>query len=444
MKIVIIGGVAAGMSAAAKAKREDPNLDVVVFEQTDTVSYGACGLPYYVSGLNPYPDRLLIRSPEEFAKQGIVLRRRCQALSLDAAAKTVTMRNLDTGEEWAEGYDRLMIATGADAIRPKSLPGVDLPGVHALKTLADGLALRKSVEAGGRVIVVGGGAIGIEMAESLQTASMDVQVIEAAPRILLPFDEDISSFLLSRMTELGIPVHLNEPVQEILGRDGKAVGVRTSHGDYPADIVIMALGVRPATGFLQGSGIALAQNGAIEVDRFQRSNLPDVYAAGDCAMVYNRVEERNVYLALGTVANRCGRLAGINMAGGNASFPGCLGSAAISVGGWEAGRTGMGEATARELLGNVTTSLIQTDDLPPYYPGGTPLWIKLICEGSSKRIVGGQAVGPKGAVLRIDALAAAITMGMTAPELYMADFCYAPPFSRAWDPLNIAAGAVKD
>lgn len=443
MKIVIIGGVAAGMSAASKAKRVDPSLDVVVFEQTDTVSYGACGLPYYVSGLNIDADKLLIRSPEEFAEQGIALHRRCRALSLDPAAKKVYMRNLDTGQEWAESYDRLMIATGAEAIRPASLPGIDSPGAHVLKSFADGLALRRAVKAGGRVVVVGGGAIGIEVAESLRATGIAVQIIEAASRILLPFDEEISRFLLSRLTERDVPVHLDEPVQEIWEENGRAAGVRTSRGEYPADIVILALGVRPATGFLKGSGIALAPNGAIEVDRFQRSNLPDVYAAGDCAMVYNRVENRNVYLALGTVANRCGRLAGENMAGGNASFPGCLGSAAISVCGWEAGRTGMGEATARELLGEVSTSFIQTDDLPAYYPGATPIWIKLICEAGTKRIVRGQAVGPKGAVLRVDALAAAITMDMTAPDLYMADFCYAPPFSRAWDPLNIAGGAVK-
>lgn len=444
MKIVILGGVAAGMSAAAKAKRVDPSCEVLVFEKTDTVSYGACGLPYFVSGLNTDPEKLLVRSPEQFALDGIDLHHNCQVISLNHSAKSVLVRDLLTGKEWEEPYDKLLIATGADAIRPSSITGIHLPGVYVLKTLADGFALRHAVKKGKKVLVVGGGSIGIEVAEGLHAAGMDVRVVEAAPRILMPFDPEISELLMQRLTEQGLPLYLNEGVEAILEKDGKAAGIRTSRGEYEGDVVLMALGVRPATAFLQESGIHMARNGAIEVDRYMRSSLPDVYAAGDCAMVYNRAENRNVYLALGTVANRCGRLAGENMAGGDAEFPGCLGSAAISVAGWEAARTGMGEETARELLGDdVETSLIQTDDLPPYYPGGSHLCIKLICEKSSKRILGGQAAGAKGAVLRVHALTAGITMGMTTKDLALADFSYAPPFSRVWDPLNIAARTLQ-
>ena len=444
MKVVILGGVAAGMSAASKLKRLDPQAEVTVYEQGRYVSYGACGLPYYASGLNEDYTKMLIRTPEEFAQMGVDVRLHHQAVRVSPKDKTVLVRNLADGGMLVDRYDKLMIATGAKAIRPR-LPGGELEGVHTLKTLADGLALREALEGKSRVVVVGGGYIGVEVAETLRGAGKEVRLIEAAPSILAPFDPPIRAQLQRRMVEHGIGLHTGEPLKAILpGPDGRSVGgVATERGKYPADLVVLALGVRPNTDFLTDTGIRRLQNGAIEVDREMRTSLPDVYAAGDCASVYHRGEARNVYLALGTVANKCGRIAGENMLGRHVRFDGCLGSSAISVCGLEAARTGMSEAAARELYGDVTVADIETHDRAPYYPNPTPLLVRLVCEKRSRRILGGQAVGEKGAVLRVDALAVAITAGLTAPELGGLDFCYAPPFAEVWDALNIAGNAVK-
>lgn len=442
MRIIIVGGVAAGMSAAAKAKRVDPSAEVVVFEKGETVSYGACGLPYLVAGVTDDPDLLLVRTIEQFAKLDIAVHIKHQVLSVSPQAHTIQVRNLATGQTRTEAYDRLMIATGATPVMP-NLPGMGLPGVYALKTLEDGVALRDAVQDSAEVVVAGGGYIGIEVAETLRSAGRKITIVEAAPHILSNFEPEIREKLARRMEQQGIDIRLSTPVQGIVEKNGVAAGVRTAAGNIPADVVVMALGIRPATAFLKDSGIALAENGAIQVDRRQRTNLPSIYAAGDCATVYNRVEDRNVWSPLATVANKCGRIAGENMAGGNVQFDGCLGSGAVAVCGWEAARTGMGEDTARQLVGQVTTTFIEANDRPRYYPGQTPIWIKLICEKTSGRILGGQAAGPKGAVLRVDTLAAAITMGMDAKTLGFTDFCYAPPFAEPWDALNIAGNTVK-
>ena len=445
MRIVVLSGGAAGMSAAAKAKRLSPDAEVVVYEQGGFVSYGACGLPYYVSGLNPDYTKMLIRSPEEFQRQGVQVHLYHQALRVSPADKTVLIRNLTDGGMLVEHYDKLMLATGARAIVPR-LPGVELPGVHTLKTLDDGLTLQKNLEGKRQIVVVGGGYIGVEVAESLRGSGREVRLIEAAPDILAPFDPPIREILRRQMEEAGIAVHTGEALRAILpNADGFAVGgVETAAGTYLADLVVLALGVRPCTAFLEGTGIRRMKNGAIEVDREMRTSIPDIYATGDCACVYNRIEERKVYSALGTVANKCGRIAGENMLGAHVRFDGCLGSSAISVCGMEAARTGMGEATARELFGeDVSVVDVQTHDRAPYYPDPTPLLIRLICQKRSRRILGGQAVGRKGAVLRVGSLAMAITGGLTAPELGMSDLCYAPPFAEVWDALNVAGNAVK-
>ena len=444
MRMLIIGGVAAGMSAASKIRRVKPDAQIVVLEKGNEVSYGACGLPYYVAGLNDDANRMRIRRAESFIAQGIDVRLRHHAMRISVKDKTVWVRDLETDTLYVEPYDKLLIATGAEAIVPP-FPGKDLRGVHCLKTLEDGIRLKEAIAQAHHIAVIGGGYIGVEVAESLRETGREVRLIEAAPRILAPFDVEIAEKLHAAMTEAGISVHTNERLSEVLSDSSGCVsGIKTTTGEYLADIVVMALGVRPATQFVQDTGIQCMPNGAIMTDRYMCTNLPDIYAAGDCAAVYSCIEEALVYSALGTVANKCGRIAGENMAGGHTRFHGCLGSSAISVCGLEAGRTGLGEERARELYGeNVTALVIESHDRPPYYPDATPLWVKLICEKRSRRILGGQVAGQKGAVLRVDALAVAITSGMTAPELGGTDLCYAPPFAEVWDALNIAGNAVK-
>ena len=445
MNILIIAGVAAGMSAAAKVRRMDPSAKIVVLEQGETVSYGACGLPYFVSGLNPDPDKLIARSIDTFTRQGIAVLPGHQALGVDPARQQVRVLHRETGREWDEPYDKLLLATGAAAITP-ALPGAHLPGVYTLKTMADGLALQRAVQQGAtRVVVAGGGYIGVEIAETLRGAGLSVCLAEAGPHIMGGFDAELRDMLLQRLVQGGVKVRLNSPIEEIMAdENGHACGVRTQSGTCPADFVVLALGIRPATGFLQGTGIQLAKNGAIVVNRRQQASLPNVYAAGDCALAWSLVQETFVYSPLGTVANRCGRIAGENLAGGQAEFAGCLGSAAILVCGLQAGRTGLGEDAARQKYGDdVQTVLVQDTDHPAYYPGAAPLHVKLVCQKSTGRLLGGQTAGEKGAALRCQTLAMAITCGATAAQLGFADLGYAPPFSKAWDALNIAGNAVK-
>lgn len=445
MKIIVIGGVAAGMSAASKIRRLDKEADVVVYEQGTFLSYGACGLPYYAAGINPDYRNMIARTQQEFEQLGITVRTQCQVIKVIPEEKTIFVRNLATGDVFFDIYDKLLIATGAKAFVPQ-ISGTNLKQVHVLKTMEDGFRLRESIAElkESHVVVVGGGYIGIEVAETLKSVGKTVEVIEGADRILATFDSEIEKILREHLEEIGIRLHLGERLQEIHQRaDGNVDGVVTDKGFHKADIVVLAMGVRPATDFLKGTGIRLYSNGAVWVDREMRSSIPDIYAAGDCATVYSFIEEEQTYIALGTTANKCGRIAGENMLGKHIKYVGTLGSAAIKAGELEAARTGLSEAAAGALKIDYNVSFIKTTDHAVYYPGSEPLWIKVICEKRSRRILGAQAVGRKGAVLRIDVFASAIMNRMTAPELGMTDFCYAPPFAGVWDAVNIAANAVK-
>lgn len=294
------------------------------------------------------------------------------------------------------------------------------------------------------VVVIGGGYIGIEVAETLMSVGKQVRVIEFADQILRSFDSEITEIAREHLIQKGVKLHLAEKMEEIADDgNGNVSGVKTNKGYYEADMVVLALGIRPATEFLKSSGIRLFTNGAVVTDREMRTSIPDIYAAGDCAMVYNLIEQDYVYIALGTTANKCGRIAGDNILGGHTKYIGTLGSAAIKIGDMEAARTGMSEETVKEHNIPYAVSFIKAADHAAYFPNPTPIWMKLICEKNTGKMLGAQAIGYKGAVLRIDVMAAAITSGMTAAETGMTDFCYAPPFAGVWDVMNIAANAVK-
>lgn len=445
MKVIIIGGVAAGMSAASKMKRIDSQAEVIVYEKGSFLSYGACGLPYYAAGLNDDYRKMIARTQEEFEAAGIEIHTKCQAMKVIPQEKAVFVKNLETGKMFLDSYDKLLIATGASAVVP-DIPGTNLRGVHFLKTMEDGFLLKEMVKHSEiqNIVIAGGGYIGIEAAETLNAAGKNVRVIEAAGRILKPFDDEIEKIIREHLEQKGIKMHLGERLREIeSSQNGTVTGVKTDEDSYQADLVLLALGIRPASEVLKGTGVRTLGNGAILVDREMRTSLPDIYAAGDCASVYSFIEETDTYIALGTNANKCGRIAGENILGGHTKYMGTLGSAAIKAGDLEAARTGMSETTAKELGIEYTDVFVKNFDHAAYYPNPKPLWIKLICEKRSRRILGAQAVGYQGAVLRIDVFAAAITNKMTAPELGMTDLCYAPPFAGVWDAVNIAANAVK-
>lgn len=443
MKVIVIGGVAAGMSAASKIKRIDKNAEVVVYEKGNFLSYGACGLPYYVGGFNDDYTRMIARTREQFETMGIKTNLLHEVLKVVPEEKKVLVRNHETGDIFIDTYDKLMISTGANAVKPP-IKGVDLKGVYQLKTLEDGLRLKEIAkdEAIKKVVVVGAGYIGIETVDAFLELGKQVTCIEFTNRILMPFDEEISTLATEEIVKHGTNLHLGERVMEIKGTNN-VEAVVTDKGIYEADLVVLAIGVRPATAFLNDTGMHMAPNGAIVVDREMRTSIPDIYAAGDCALVYNKALEENSFLALGTVANKCGRIAGENIMGAHTKFIGALGSAAIKVCDIEMGRTGLSENDAKRLGIDYKTVVVAAYDHPAYYPGQTPITIKLIYEVGTKRLLGAQTAGMKGAVLRVDVFAVAIHNGMTTNELGMTDLVYAPPFAGVWDAIHIACNAAK-
>ena len=443
MKIVIIGGVAAGMSAASKIVRMDKNAEVTVYEKGGFLSYGACGLPYYVGDFNDDYRKMIARTKEKFTEMGIATFLHHEVLRVDSDSKTVTVKNLQTGQSFVDRYDKLMIATGASAIIPP-IEGKEMMGIHVLKTMEDGIFLREyaknpSIQ---NVVIVGGGYIGVECAEAFLHLGKKVRVIEATEHILAPFDLEISELAKKELIENGVELHLVEKVTKFLG-NFSVEKVETDRGVYQADLVIIAVGIRPNTSFLSDTKIERSQNGAILVNRKLQTSISDIYAAGDCILVHDNSMNESTYLALGTVANKCGRIAGKNMAGGDESFIGALGSAAIKVCNLELARTGVSEKDAKRLGMNYKTVVVAAYDHPAYYPNPTPITFKIIYEKDSKKILGAQACGKKGAVLRIDVFAVAIQAGMTVEELGMTDLVYAPPFAGVWDAIQIACNAAK-
>lgn len=443
MKLVVLGGVAAGMSAASKFKRKRPEAEVTVYERGSFLSYGACGLPYFIGGQNADPAKLIARTRAQFEEAGIRTFLRHEGVRLDPARKKVQIRNHDTGELFWDDYDALMIAVGCDSAMPP-IEGASLPSVFYVKTMEDGLLFEKVARLNGvrEVVIVGGGYIGVEMAEAMLSLCKKVTVVEAAERLLTPFEPEFSGLAAQELERNGAAVRLGERVTAFVEAGDRRL-VRTERGEYPADVVLAAFGVVPATGFLKDTGIAMARNGALIVDREQRTSIPDVFAAGDCAVCWHRVAKENYFLPLGTVANKCGRIAGANIAGAHEVFEGALGTAAIKVCGLEMARTGLSEADAKRLGLDYAVKLVSASDHPAYYPDPARLMIKLVYEKRTLRLLGANIAGAKGAVLRADIFATAIHAGLTAPELGMVDLAYAPPFASVWDAVQIAANAAK-
>ncbi len=443
MKIVIVGGVAAGMSAASKAKRTDPSVEIVVFEKGPVLSYGACGLPYYVSGENDDHKRMVMRTQADFEKSGIVTKLFHEVLKVNTDEKHVMVKDLQTGNIFIENYDKLMISSGASPIVPP-LEGVNLMNVMKLKTLDDGIDMRKVVERPEirEIVIVGAGYIGIELAEAMVTMGKSVRVIEMNQRILKSFDKELSDIAEVELMNHGVKLNLGEGVKRLIGTD-VVTGIETSNGIYPADLVVLSIGVKPNTSFLKNTKIKLNERGVVVIDREMQTSVKDVYSAGDCAEVYHLIKQENDYIPLGTTANKCGRIAGGNMLGDKQKYVGTLGSAAIKICDIEMGRTGLSEEEALEQKIDFGSKMITTYNHPPYYPNQQSVSIKLVYEKGSYKLLGAQAVGGEGTVLRVDCLAMAIHSGLTTKAIGMVDLIYAPPFAGVWDAIHIAANAIK-
>lgn len=444
MKVIIIGGIAAGMSAAAKFKRLSPNDDVVVYEKGDIVSFGACGLPYYVGGFFDDSNEMIARTPEAFREAGVEIHTKHEVTNVDFSNKKVTVKNLNTNEVLEESYDKLMIASGARAIIPP-IKNIDLENVVTLKSMDDGNKLRElmSKEENKKIAIIGAGFIGLEAVEAAKHRGKEVTVIQLQDRVLQEvFDKDITDLLEEELRENGVNLLLSETVTELIG-DGKVSKVKTNKREIEADIVILATGVKPNTDFLNCDEIKMIRNGAIVVDKYGRTSVEDVYAAGDCATINSLITDREIYVPLATGANKLGRIVGENLAGQNNSFQGSMASSCIKVMDMEAARTGLSEKEVLNLGFNYKTKFITDMNQTSYYPGRERIYVKLIYDAHTRVILGGQVAGYKDAVQRCNVLAACIYAKMTTEQLGMLDLCYAPPFSRTWDVLNVAGNVSK-
>lgn len=447
MKIIIVGGVAAGMSAAAKAGRLNKEAEIVVYEKTEIVSWGACGLPYYVGDFYQDPNNMIARPVHKFIEAGMNIKIKHEVIGVDTEKKEITVKNLTTGEVFTDNYDKLMISTGAHAIMPP-IKNITAEGVHTLKDYTDGITLKQEMmkEENQEIIIVGAGYIGIEVVEAAKhLGKKNIRLIQLGDRVLMEsFDKEITDVMEAEIrSHEGIHLHLEETVLEIIEENGKVVGVKTNKGEYKADLVVVATGVRPNTAFLKDTGINMLPNGALVIDKHGKTSIDSIYSAGDCATVYHLVRKENVFIPLATTANKIGRVVGENLAGAETEVKGTLGSAAVKVMDLEAGRTGVTEKEAANMGINYKTVFVKDKNQTNYYPGQEDIYIKLIYNADTRVLLGAQIAGKKGAVLRVDALAAAIYSELTVEEIGMMDFCYAPPFARTWDVMNVAGNVAK-
>jgi NADPH-dependent 2,4-dienoyl-CoA reductase/sulfur reductase-like enzyme len=383
----------------------------------------------------------MIRSPEKFREQdGIDVRILHEAEEIDAAGRRVRVRDLKTGRTFWEAYDQLLIATGAVPLRPE-LPGADADDIFGVNTLESGLVIRRRLDRGDvrRAIVVGGGYIGLEMAEAMVKNGLEVSLVCRPPQVMGTLDEDMGALVSRALQDVGVTLYLTEEVTAFETTAGVVTGVVTDKRSLPADMVILGLGVRPNTALAAAAGIPLGEKGSIRVNERMETGIGGVWAAGDCAESFHLVSRRPFYVALGTVANRHGRVAGINLGGGYATFPGVVGTAVTKICDVEVARTGLQEKELRKLGIEWVSAVIKSRTKAGYYPGSGEITVKVLAENGSGRLLGGQIVGMDGSAKRIDTLATALHAGFTVEEMINLDLGYAPPFSPVWDPVVIAA-----
>ncbi|WP_030381359.1 MULTISPECIES: FAD-dependent oxidoreductase [unclassified Streptomyces] len=443
-RLVVIGGDAAGMSAASQARRlrDRDRLEIVAFERGHFTSFSACGIPYWVGGDVTDRDDLIARTPEEHRARGIDLRMRTEVTEIDVAGGRVRARDADSGAESWTSYDKLVITTGARPVRPE-LPGIDAPGVHGVQTLDDGQALLDTLAAteGRRAVVVGAGYIGVEMAEALINRGYEVTVLNRGAEPMATLDPDMGRMVHDAMAGMGITMVNDAEVTEVLtGADGRARAVVAGGTEYPADVVVLGIGVRPETALARAAGLPLGAHGGLLTDLAMRvRGHENIWAGGDCVEVLDLVSGSERHIALGTHANKQGQVIGTNAGGGYATFPGVVGTAVSKVCALEIARTGLREKDARRAGLQYVTVTIESSSRAGYYPGAAPMTVKMLAERRTGRLLGTQIVGREGAAKRVDVAAVALTAGMTVEQMTALDLGYAPPFSPVWDPVLVAA-----
>ncbi|MBE3596449.1 MAG: CoA-disulfide reductase [Hydrogenibacillus sp.] len=444
-RFIIIGADAAGMSAATQIRRLKPGAEITAYERGRTVSYAQCGLPYWIGGIVSEAEMLVARTVEQFKTHyDIDVKIRHEVVAIDAKQKTVTVRNLNEDREETVGYDKVLIATGARAVMPP-WDGRELRGVFPLKNMDDAHRIKQYLaeEDIRNVVVIGGGYIGLEMAEAFERLGKTITVIDLAPQLALTFDPDMAALAEEALKRHGIDVVLETEVRRLVGEGGRVRAVETNKGTFAAELVLVAVGVVPNNELAITVGAELGPKGAIRVNDKMETSIADVYAAGDCATQYHRIKGQDDFIPLGTHANKQGRIAGTNMGGGEAHFAGVVGSAIMKVLDIAMARTGLSSREAEALGIPYETVSIRSRSRARYYPEAKALSIKMLYRTDDRRLLGAQIVGEDGVDKRIDVLATALYHEMTIDDLEKLDLSYAPPFNSVWDPIQQAATVAK-
>ncbi len=459
-RILVIGGVAAGASAASKAKRVNPDVDITIIQEENVVSYGACGIPYVIEGIINNIEELIERPPDLFkSKYGIDVVVNTHAYKIDRFKKQVYSIDTQNHTETIFDYDCLIVATGARAIIPR-LKGVDKEGVFFIRNYTDGIRINDSkiTNNANSCTIVGAGLVGLEMAEAFKKkrgtengvttdssdSGINVTVVEMADHVLPSLlDKDMAKIVQRELENNGVNIILGERMEEIQGTDGKASGIKTNtERKVDSDLIVIGIGVRPNSEIARDAGVVLGQSNAIKVDEYMRTNIQDIFAAGDCATARNYITNKDMYLPLGTTANKQGRIAGENAAGRNARFIGIAGSAITKVFDLFVGKTGLSSEEALRNGFDPVEDIIEDITRASYYPGNKPIWIKIVADKKTGRVLGSQIVGGEGVKERIDLISLALLLKADITDLASYDACYVPPASPVWEPVNIAASQI--
>ena len=446
MKVVIIGGVAGGATAAARLRRLDETAEIVVFERSGYVSYANCGLPYYIGGVIEDRADLTLQTPESFfARFRVDMRVRHEVTALHPDRKTVCVRNLETGEEFEEAYDKLLLSPGAKPAQPR-LPGVGLEKLFTLRTVEDTFRIKDYISAHRprSAVLAGGGFISLELAENLRELGMEVTIVQRPKQLMTPFDPDMAAFIHSEMRRNGVRLALGRTVEGFAERDGGVDVLLKDTDPLHADMVVLAIGVAPDTALAKAAGLELGLKDSIAVNDRMETSVPDIYAVGDAVQVKHFVTGQNAVISLAGPANKQGRIAADNICGGDSRYQGSQGSSVIKVFGMTAAATGVNETAAKQAGLDADAVVLSPMSHAGYYPGGKLMTMKAVFEKGTFRLLGAQIVGYEGVDKRIDVLATAIRAGMTAVQLKDLDLAYAPPYSSAKDPVNMAGFMVEN
>lgn len=446
MKVVIVGGVAGGATAAARIRRLDEQAEIVVFERSGYISYANCGLPYYIGDVITDPEELTLQTPESFfSRFRVDMKVRHEVTAIHPERKTVSVKNLETDEVFEESYDKLILSPGAKPTQPR-LPGVGIDKLFTLRTVEDTFRIKEYINQNHpkSAVLAGGGFIGLELAENLRELGMDVTIVQRPKQLMNPFDADMASMIHSEMRKHGVKLALGYTVEGFEERNGGVDVLLKDNAPLHADMVVLAIGVTPDTALAREAGLELGIKGSIVVNDRMKTSVPDIYAAGDAVQVKHYVTGEDALISLAGPANKQGRIIADNICGGDSRYLGSQGSSVIKVFDMTAATTGINETNARKAGLDVDTVILSPMSHAGYYPGGKVMTMKVVFEKGTYRLLGAQIVGYDGVDKRIDVLATAIHAGLKATQLKDLDLAYAPPYSSAKDPVNMAGFMIDN